>query len=121
MADHNVSLAERFHCKLCTAVDLSVYLSVQDIMYCVYDLWFSRYVVSSLPYFTWVMIAVTIAALCTQISEIFITSVDVSSADASSDMPFYIWWMDLIFVVFTLFELILKVRVPPSPHNLDPL
>ena len=63
-----------------------------------------RYMVSSMPYFTWLMLAVTIAALCGQISEIYIGVASLNQA-----MPTYLWWLDLIFVVFTLLELLLKV------------
>ncbi len=67
----------------------------------------TRYMISLLPYFTWLMIVVTIVALCGQISEIYIGSANVMEA-----VPIYLWWLDLLFVLFTLSELILKVSPP---------
>lgn len=58
-----------------------------------------RFIVSALPYFTWLMILVTVAALAVQVEEIALSTTT------------YSWWMDLIFVVFTIVELVLKVGV----------
>jgi hypothetical protein len=58
--------------------------------------------VSALPYFTWLMILVVVAAVAAQTAEVFVDSVN---------SVIYIWWMDLFFIVFTVAELILKVGV----------
>ena len=64
-----------------------------------------RYLVSALPYFTWLMVIVTTAALIVQMHEVF----------TRDDKPFtYIWMMDLFFILFTVVELILKVLVPAA-------
>ena len=61
--------------------------------------------VSALPYFTWLMILVAVASLLAQTVELY------NGNGEGKSMLTYYWWMDLLFVVFTVAELILKVGV----------
>ncbi len=70
-----------------------------------------RFVISALPYFTWLMIVVTVATLAVQIREVVINS-DKSSAT-------YIWWIDLFFIIFAVIELVLKVRVGDGCDHIE--
>ncbi len=51
------------------------------------------------------MFFVTIACLSAQMREI-----DVAEETSPPKFITYIWWMDLVFVIFTLGELLLKVN-----------
>ena len=62
-------------------------------------LMFYRFVLSPLPCFTWLMVVVTFATIVLMVAEY-----PVRSGSAS-----YYWIGDLIFIVFTLTELIIKV------------
>ena len=62
---------------------------------------------SVLPYFTWFMLLVTTLALIGEIRE----TTDDGKTGRTSEYHTYLFWIDLIFVVFTLAELIIKVRL----------
>ena len=67
------------------------------------------YIVSRLPYFIWVMFLVTLVTIGFQVAELY----RVRNPQGSIRFgPRYMWPVDLIFVVFTLTELILKVQRP---------
>lgn len=59
---------------------------------------------SLLPYFTWVMVIITLGTIGVQCYELYTT------ANAN---PSYVWLADVIFVFATLVELILKVHCTP--------
>jgi len=58
-----------------------------------------------LPYFTWFMLLVTTLALIGEIRE----TTDDGKQSVTSEYHTYLFWVDLIFVTFTLAELIIKV------------
>lgn len=74
----------------------------------------SSYLVSRLPYFTWVMVFVTLSAIVVQVKELETDfdrpDLNGTSVNTGKMEPVYIWVADLLFVLFTLVELTLKVR-----------
>lgn len=65
---------------------------------------FFRYVVSRFPYFTWIMLGVTLSAIAVQVYELYIPIPRLMN-------PKYIWLSDIVFIMATLIELVLKVFV----------
>ena len=65
---------------------------------------FFRYVVSRFPYFTWIMLGVTLSAIAVQVYELYIPISQLVN-------PKYIWLSDIVFIMATLIELVLKVFV----------
>lgn len=63
----------------------------------------SSYLVSRLPYFTWLMVVVTLSAVLVQMEELR------TGFDQGKTEPSYLWVADFLFVLFTLVELTLKV------------
>ena len=78
------------------------------------------YIVSRLPYFTWLLLVVTLSVIGVQINELRTefrnteNRTDFSSDGAFKVEPSYIWVADLIFILFTLVDLSLKVDSPLS-------
>ena len=82
------------------------------------------YLVSRLPYFSWLMVMITLSAIAVQLAELqtrfgrpanilLNTTADANTTTTSAvpvDMePVYFWITDFLFVLFTLVELTLKV------------
>lgn len=67
------------------------------------SLYTCSYFVSRLPYFGWAMLFITLATIGALMYEVY-------TDDATKKNPTYLWVIDLIFVLSTLTELILKVR-----------
>ena len=60
-----------------------------------------RYAVSLFPYFTWLMLILTVVTIGVQAAELFVSIQRIN--------PTYIWLSDIIFILATLVELCLKV------------
>lgn len=72
--------------------------------------------VSVLPYFTWFMLLLTSLALCGEIREMAIDSRKFGVG--GGDFLSYLFWVDLIFVFFTLAELVMKVGKCDCEYNM---
>ena len=66
-----------------------------------------RYVVSLFPYFTWVMLIITLSTIAVQFYELYININTIN--------PRYVWFSDVVFIVATLLELVLKVQRLHAP------
>ena len=88
---------------LCDTVSL---VDVFTLNQCIYNclLLCCSYVVSQLPYFMWAMVIITLLTLSFQFEESLTEKVQFSRT------PYYYWPVDLLFIVATLTELILKVQ-----------
>ncbi|CAI8036576.1 Sodium leak channel non-selective protein [Geodia barretti] len=82
--------------------------------------YYIRYLVSRLPYFSWLMVMITLSAIAVQLAElqtrfgrpanIILNTTTTSDVRVPVDMePVYFWTADFLFVLFTLVELTLKI------------
>ena len=58
-----------------------------------------RSIISFFPYFTWLILIITLSTIAVQIAELDIPKINVT----------YVWLTDIVFIIATLTELILKV------------
>lgn len=102
---------------MCVYVCLFVY--VWMCLFVCACLWsqYYRSAVSVLPFFNWFMLLVTCLSLSGQIKEVW--SSDRPYFDDVIQLPTYLFWVDLVFIIFTLTELILKVRAFSRQLALD--